>query len=141
MTITGSALTALFLGMAWALIRTVEFLISRRSIKNGNGNGKAHSAKEQEQLLEDIYSLTNEMYKLHVVFDENHVPLWYVPRETVKQIRDVNEHIVVTAKDIAGIKSGQTLMVEKVLELIVSQKILLDRLSDLIIKMDRFINK
>jgi hypothetical protein len=135
LSLSGSALTALFVGMAWALIKTVEYFISKRNGKNGK-----HFSEKQSTELEEVCKLTKELYVQHAVYDENHTPLWYVPREILTLIRNIDNCVENSESRIDEIKSGQAVLFEKMTELITSQTLLTQRLSDLVVKLDRTSN-
>ena len=136
LSLSGSALTALFVGMSWALVKTVEFFVSRR---NGR-NGKSVFHEEHSKQLEETHKLTKELHELHAVYDENHVPLWYVPREMLTLVREMHICMENSESRIDEIKSGQVVLFEKMTELIASQMLLTQRLGDLIAKLDRMSN-
>jgi len=146
LSLSGSALTALFVGMAWALIKTVEYFISKRNSKNNRSDAlsdaQSRNVLRQEQVaqLEEIHKLTKEIHMLHAVYDENHMPLWYVPREMLSLIRGMNNCMANSEDRIDEIKSGQAVLFEKMTELISSQMLLMQRLGDLVAKLDRISN-
>ena len=128
LTLQGSALTALFVAMVWALVKTVEYFISKRNGKNGK-----HFSEKQSTEIEEICKLTKELYAQHTVYDENHTPLWYMPRELIAFIRNIHNNV----ERIDEIKVGQAALFEKMTELLTSQILLTQRLSDLVTKLDR----
>ena len=136
LSLSSSALTALFVGMAWELVKTVEYFVSRR---NGR-NGKHIFHEEHSKQLEETNKLTKELHELHAVYDENHVPLWYVPREMLSLVRDIHTCMENSEGRIDEVKSGQVVLFEKITELIASQMLLTQRLGDLIAKLDRISN-
>jgi len=137
LSLSGSALTALFVGMAWALVKTVEYFVSR---KNGK-NGKASVFHEEHaKQLEETYGFAKDLHEQHAVYDENHVPLWYVPREMLSLVRSIHNCMENSESRIDEIKSGQAVLFEKMTELIASQMLLTQRLGDLIAKLDRISN-
>ena len=137
LSLSGSALTALFVGMAWALVKTVEYFVSRR---NGKGVVIPVLQEEQARRLEETHEFAKELHTLHVVYDENHVPLWYVPRELLSLVREIHNCMESSESRIDEIKSGQAVLFEKMTELISSQMLLTQRLGDLIAKLDRISN-
>jgi predicted oxidoreductase len=131
--LSGSALTALFVGMVWALVKTVEYFVSRR-------NGRPAFYGEYSEQLQETHQLTKELHELHEVYDENHVPLWYVPREMLTLVREIHTCMENSENQVGEIKSGQAVLFEKITELIASQMLLTQRLGDLVAKLDRISN-
>ena len=154
MEFTTSAITAAFVGMIWALIKVVEYFISRNK-KNVNGltsdqNDKLNVVydyvkevekhgtlnKSQDDTLLDIQDIIEDLQDLHMVFDDNRIPKWYVPSELLPIVRKTYGEIQSQNKEInsflRGIENGQNIMVDKLIELMSSQKIMIERLGDLI---------
>lgn len=155
MEIGGAALTGLFIAMAWALVKTVEYFVK----KYGKSNG-AEISNETIKKIDEIYkqcmncgrygSLTNKqaetlgeinkgikhLDELHSVYDENHVPKWYVPKEILFMVRSIHNDIDTMndglKEELGKIIAGQSISVEKISELINSQKLVTERLGDLI---------
>lgn len=160
MEITGAVLTSLFVGMAWALIKTVQFFIN----KYGNLNSpnqltpeqmikEIHdkimvisdnklAGKEQEEILGDIYKKTNELYNLHKVYDNNHVPAWYFPAEALPLIRESSNVLNTLTKRIDEMsdemKTTHLININRMNDLISSQKAMTERLGDLIMALNKF---
>jgi hypothetical protein len=137
LSLSGSALTALFVGMAWALVKTVTYFVSKR---NGKSDKPSDLLEEQGKRLKEAHEFIKELYAQHAVYDENHVPLWYVPREMLVLVRNIHNCMENFEGRIEEIKSGQAVLFEKMTELIASQMLLTQRLGDLIAKLDRIPN-
>jgi len=162
MEITGSALTALFVGLVWTLIKVVEHFISKR-----NGGKKAltpeqekclseiHTqfleiekygilTKDQKMLFYETHDMVKDIKEMHVVYDENHVPKWYVPSELLPLVRKIHLSLGLLCKEmeenISDVKGDQKVLVEKVVDLITSQKLMVERLGDLISKLNKLNN-
>lgn len=135
--IPSSALTALFVGMAWALVKTVEYFVSRKSTK-GSQVVPFHEGHSEQ--LSEIHDCTKQLCEQHAVYDENHVPLWYFPREMLVLMREMHACVETTESRIEEIKTGQAVLFEKMTELISSQMLLTQRIGDLIAKLDRISN-
>lgn len=156
MEIGGAALTGLFIGMAWALVRAVEYFVK----KYGKNTEKLSLADEQAKKLDEVHQqclscgrfgpltksqkdclegiekVVRHLDELHSVYDENHVPKWYVPREMLLTVRAMHSEIDAMSDDLkeelVKISAGQSISVEKISELINSQKLVTERLGDLI---------
>jgi hypothetical protein len=154
MELGGAALTGLFLGMAWALVRVVEYFVK----KYGKNTEKFSLSDEQAKKLEEIHNLicgrfnsisehqqtclegieraVRHLDELHSVYDDNHVPKWYVPKEILDIVRLIHNDIDRMSDDLkeelSKIGAGQSISVEKISELINSQKLVTERLGDLI---------
>jgi len=156
MELGGAALTGLFIAMAWALIKTVEFFIK----KYGKTTDKAELVNGQAKKLDDIHKqcmscgrfgvltqsqinslsviekLVKRLDELHSVYDNNHVPKWYVPGEMMLTVRSIHHNIDLMTDDLKDelgkLNAGQSISVEKISELINSQKLVTERLGDLI---------
>ena len=128
MEIGSAALTALFVGLVWTLIKVVEYFI--------NGTKTSYLTIEQEKLLCDIYKLSTHLDELHSVYDSNHVPKWYVPGELLVLVRGMYNILEALSHEIDDsmkrISSGQESSIEKISELINSQKVMTERLGDLV---------
>jgi hypothetical protein len=127
MELGSAAITALFVGLIWTLIKVVEFFVSGK--KRGLTN-------EQEHTLYQIHKLTLHLDELHSVYDSNHVPKWYVPGELLKLIRDMHNALEALSHELDDsmnkISSGQQSSIQKVSDLINSQKLMTERLGDLV---------
>jgi len=156
MEIGGAAITGLFIGMAWALIRVVEYFIKKygkntdkislidEQVKKLNeihqqcGLWSRYGVLTESQIkyLEDINKAVEHLDELHSVYDENHVPKWYVPGGILLTVRAIHSDIDSMTDDLKEelirINAGQSISVEKISELINSQKLVTERLGDLI---------
>jgi len=159
MEITGSALTALFVGLVWTLMKVVEYFISKR-------NGKKHGLTEEQdkqlkeiyegsQRLDDIEKSLGEMDKvldelkekvkhldeLHSVYDDNRVPKWYVSSEILPTVRKIHTSLEMVRKemeeDLDLVKSGQFTLTQRVLDLLSAQKLMVERLGDIITRLNK----
>lgn len=156
MEIGGAALTGLFIGMVWALVKVVEYFIK----KYGKATEKISLPDDQVKKLEEVHQqcmscgrygpltesqkecleriekIVSHLDELHSVYDENHVPKWYVPREMLLTVRAIHNEIDAMGDDLkeelGKIGAGQSVSVEKISELINSQKLVTERLGDLI---------
>lgn len=155
MEIGGAALTGLFIGMAWALIKVVEYFVK----KYGKVPEKAEPTEDHKKIdsiyqqcmlcakfgnltdyqkicLENIEKAVKHLDELHSVYDENHVPRWYMPGEVLFLVRNIHNEIDSMSDDLKEelnrISMGQSVSVEKISELINSQKLVTERLGDLI---------
>lgn len=131
MEITDSAIIALFTGLVWTLINVVKFFISKFRKDNKNDNISSlfdPQNKKINELLEKI----NDLKNMHEVYNDDHIPAWYIPSKMLNLIRENNNYLNILLKDIYNIKDDQHLIIEKMLELIGSQKLMTERLGDLI---------
>ncbi len=156
-----SVLVAFLLAFFWTVFKVIEYYISKkRSAKWG---------KEQEQKLSEIHSCLLNMEKTQYVFikeldstveeisvrirhlddmhsnyDENLIPRWYLPPDMAKTVRLIYNNITATYKEIGvGFKEigdEQSSLSDRVIDLITSQKVMVERLGDLINKLNRFSN-
>lgn len=155
MEIGGAALTGLFIAMAWALVKTVEYFIKKYGRTQGSEisneilkkvdeiykqcmkNDRFGSlTNQQNEILECINKGVRHLDELHSVYDENHVPKWYVPKEILSVVRSIHNDIDIMndglKEELSKITAGQSISVEKISELINSQKLVTERLGDLI---------
>lgn len=146
---TNPALTALFIGLIWTLIKVVSYFIEKRA------DGSPSLAKRMEEQVQKICAtveknnkIIKDLYELHDVRDENYVPRWYVPTEIItllKEIRslegalDIQIHDVKTEilANLSENKIGQTAVLEKVTDLIHSQKAVIEKLTEFIVQTSR----
>lgn len=163
MELTGHALTGLFIGLVWVLIETVKFFIRKYgktkdaaelesvavnlanvqvaqfkeiSDKISQVKESCFLTKEQVDILEEVREKIRKLDEMHSVFNENHVPAWYVPSELLTLVRESSTCLDNLEKslDIAidEIKAGQAVVVNRMSDLITSQKLMTERLGDLI---------
>jgi len=122
-----AAITALFVGLIWTLIKVVEFFVSGK---------KRGMTPEQEEILRQINRHVNNLHEMHSVFDDNHVPKWYVPGELLTLIRETRSTLDDLSRELDDsmdkIASGQASSVQKISDLINSQKLMTERLGDLV---------
>ena len=156
-TLTSSLLTSLFVGLVVTLIKVVEYFISKRQDKKGLskyqeemlqkicqyiGEAEKHGAltEKQEELLEEINDNTEDLLDMHSVYDENRVPRWYVSADLMPLVRKIYGTLKTLNKEleenISDVKEGQTMLVSRMIDLISSQKLMVERLGDLIVKLD-----
>lgn len=139
--ISSSALTALFVAMVWLLIRVVEFFISK--YKKPMVPISALTEK-QEKMLEGAYDYSKNLFEIHNIYDENRTPLWIIPPELMKLIRDNHSCLEMIRKEIEDglddVKNGQSIVGNKIADLVSSNKIMTERLGDLIFALRKFPN-
>jgi len=127
MELGSAAITALFVGLIWTLIKVVEFFVSGK---------KRGLTPEQESMLYQIYKSVSHLDELHSVYDSNHVPKWYVPGDLLVLIRKTHSALEALSHELDDsmerIVSGQSASIQKVSELINSQKLMTERLGDLV---------
>jgi hypothetical protein len=140
MTIEGSALTALFVALIWVLIKVVEYFIS----KNKKDKMQCGLTERQEKTLEEARNYSKDLFEMHNVYDENRTPMWIIPPELMKLIRENHSCLELLKKEIDDnlddIKGGQSVVVDKMTNLISSNKIMTERLGDLISALRKFPN-
>lgn len=135
--LTGSALTALFVALVYTLIKVVEYFIGK---KKAAAEKPDALSEEEHEILDDVAEKVDEMHKLHMVYDQNHLPLWYVPRELITLAQETDRGVKMLEGCVEEMKSSQMAYMEKITELITSQTLLAQRIGDLIAKMDRNIS-
>ena len=151
--LSNSALTALFVGLVWALIKVVEFFISKYknnkedkpdilSKISNDLNILTESTKSQHKMIEEILRYSEHLDHMHSVYNEDHAPAWYIPSDMITLVRDNNVLSKSLAKDIDEhmneIKDEQDVIVNKIVDLITSQKVVTERISDLILVLNKF---
>ncbi len=76
------------------------------------------------------------MDELHSVYDNNRVPKWYVPGEMLTLIRNTDNALKSLSNELEDSidksESGQRAVLDKMSDLISSQKLMTERLGDLI---------
>lgn len=145
MELTGSVLTALFVGLVWALIRVVEFFVSKYKTTKETGqevllkrlqNDFQESNKIQCEILNKILHYCENLDNMHSVYNDDHAPAWYIPPDMIKLVRENNNLSKMLSKEIEEhmdeFKGDQDIIVVKMTELITSQKLMTERLGDLI---------
>lgn len=147
MELTGSALTALFIGLVWTLIKVVEYFLSRVSKKQVliNEQDKFNDIFIKLQQFSDLLNVINNNLKhlneMHLVYDENRVPRWYISPEILPLVRQIHNSLEIIGKefedDFVIIKTGQTTIIQKILDLLSAQKLMVERLSDIIMKLNK----
>jgi len=137
------ALTALFIATVYTLIRVISYFISKK-IGSDKVSLSEHHAKQLDALMllvENNHKYLSKINEMHEVYDGNRVPVWYVPAELLTTIRHINSEITSLNKDtvdiIGEIKAGQTVLVDKLSDLINSQRLMTERLGDLIMKLNK----
>lgn len=141
--LTNSTLTAVFIAMIYTLIRVIGYFISKKmgSDKVSLSDNHVEQLDLLTELAEKNDKYISKMHEMHNVFDQNHVPIWYVPAELLMTVRNINSEIVSLNKDIGDtmgeIKAGQTVLVDKLSDLINSQRLMTERLGDLIMKLNK----
>ncbi|MFA5048460.1 MAG: hypothetical protein WC516_05565 [Patescibacteria group bacterium] len=98
--------------------------------------------KEQSDKLDEIWQKTKKLEDMHNVYNENHAPAWYIPTELLPLVRESNICLENLEKslDIAidEIKAGHVIVVNRISDLITSQKLVTERLGDLISALNKF---
>lgn len=98
--------------------------------------------KEQSDKLDEIWQKVKKLDDMHNVYNENHAPAWYVPSELLPLVRESNVCLDNLEKslDIAidEIKAGHSIVVNRISDLITSQKLVTERLGDLISALNKF---
>jgi len=103
MEINHAALAGLFVALVWVLIKVVEFFLK----KYGNGKSEKNDSDKilkeinnfklqilyYNSVLLDIQKCIKHLDELHCVYDDNHVPIWFVPREILPKIREISNDI------------------------------------------------
>jgi len=153
MEITGSVLTALFVGLVWALIKVVEFFVSKYKTKEyasldpehikiitriyDETNAIRSNLFKQENILREVFEHSKDLYEMHNVFNEDHVPAWYVSPDLIRITRENNIKFIDMLKKIGEVGNDQDVIVSKMSELITSQKLMTERLGDLIFALNK----
>jgi hypothetical protein len=161
MELLNPALTTLFIAMVYALIKVVHHFISKRNgEKEGHGLTEMQSetlikihdqitllkekgtlTESQIELLEKTLKGVIHLDELHSVYDDNHVPKWYVPAHLSESVRNISLLLTIlsekTEDGLAEIKGGQAALIDKLSDLINSQRLMTERLGDLIGKLNK----
>lgn len=153
-----SVLTAFGLAFFWAIFKVIEYLVSKK--KNSRWGkeqerklDETHNAtllliKEHEKFMKDLFIFLENINKriehlddMHCVYDENLIPRWYLPSDMIKMVRQIHTNLETTCKEMeAGfneVEDNQSALSERVIDLISSQKLMVERLGDLINKLNR----
>lgn len=142
MEILNSAITGAFVGLIWALIKVVEYFIKKYSnadetpVKICEFKDFCDIKKKQVEKMEDILLKLKKIDEMHNVYNDDHVPAWYVPSELLPLVRESNHCLENLDKSLEvvldEIKTGQSNIINRMTDLITSQKLMTERLSDLI---------
>lgn len=141
MELTGPAFTGLFIGLIWALIRVVEYFIKRyNGTKEDSGikdivekiEKNCALTAEQAEMLKEISEKNNKMFDMHNVYNENHAAAWYYPSEALSLARESHTCLGNLESAIEEVKDGQAIIVNRISDLITSQKLMTERVGDLI---------
>jgi hypothetical protein len=153
-----SVLTAFFLGFFWAVFKVVEYLVTRKK-KNTWGKeqerklNELHAAlagrlRDQEKFISTLEEILNsidenirKLNEMHCVYDENLIPRWYLPPDVPKIIRQMNSMLESFSKEIEDgfgeARENQTVLSGRLIDLISSQKLMVERMADLINRLNR----
>lgn len=155
---TGSILTALIVGFLWSVFRIIEYLVSKKKnnrwgVSQDKKLNELHSVimgqvKEHQKFMvkldvaiTKIEEQVKHLDEMHSVYDENLVPRWYLPSDVAKLVRQIHTTLEATCKEMESnfeeVKDGQSVFVDRVIDLVSSQKLMVERLGDLINKLNR----
>ncbi len=168
MSISNSLITAVVVAFVLGLIKAIDWLLSRRrKDEDTEGLSELHIeqlektsiatdsikhniikiiengslTKEQENIIEEIHKMIEHLNELHSVYDNNHVPKWYVPSDLSDKLIKIDSKLELLslrqAEGLEEIKEIQNEIFQKISNLISSQNHLTDRIGDLI----RILNK
>ena len=162
MELLNPALTTLFIAMVYALIKVVHHFISKKNNDTKEDYGltelqsetliKIHDqitllkekgtlTESQIELLEKTLKGVIHLDELHSVYDDNHVPKWYVPAHMNESVRNISVLLTIlsekTEDGLADIKGGQAALIDKLSDLVNSQRLMTERLGDLISKLSK----
>lgn len=153
MELTGSAVTALFVGLVWTLIKVVEFFLNKNKNKVvptlnpeqskslSNIENCAEEMKniitKQNILIKNMLDKSEDLYDMHNVYNDDHVPAWYVSPDLIKLVRENNIKFIDILKKMGEVGMDQDRIVEKMSDLIASQKVMTERLGDLITALNK----
>jgi len=157
MPLAESAITAVIVSVFLGLIKGIDYLLTRRNEKDKPTHGltdeqtkfliEAHRmvadikergtlTREQEARLDAIMKAVLHLDELHSVFDENHVPRWYVPSDLQEKLMKLLVQITTMDDHLDEVKEGQGALIQKISDLISSQQLMTQRMGDLISKLD-----
>lgn len=142
MELTGSVLSGLFVALVWAVIRTVEFFIKKygrskedteiKELTEKVDKAFVAATKEQKELFEILLEQSKKMYDMHNVYNENHTAAWYYPSEALTLTRESKNSLENLESAIEEVRDGQAIIVNRISDLITSQKLMTERVGDLI---------
>jgi hypothetical protein len=148
MQLENSALTALLVSLVITLIKVVEFFLKKRTDVELKETKVLliEATKEVAKLKEELLVIkecateslkgVGKIYDMHNVYTSNHIPVWYVPGDLLSLVQSTNSDIKFfqqrTTENIEKIGDGQSIVVEKISDLINSQRLMTERLGDLI---------
>lgn len=158
MSVPDSLATALTVAVILGLVKAIDWLLSRKrenfsktqenkledildtSKKLTNAIERVIEGgaltREQRDLIEEIYKMTEHLNALHSVYDNNHVPKWYVPSDLIDRLVKINSRLEMLSErqtnNLDEIKESQTILIQKISDLILSQNHMTDRLGDLL---------
>lgn len=161
MELTGTVLSGLFVALVYALIEVVKFFVKKygKSKEESEENSQSDAVKnlcekidrleeshvftkEFASKIEDIFQKTKKLEDMHNVYNDNHAPAWYIPSELLPLVRESSVCLDNLEKslDIAidEIKAGHSVVVNRISDLITSQKLVTERLGDLISALNKF---
>jgi hypothetical protein len=153
-----SVLVAFLLAFFWTIFKVIEYYFSKkRNVRWGKEQDQRlieiHShliamEKAQNDFIENLSSIVEvvecrvkHLDEMHSVYDENLIPRWYLPSDMAKIIRQIQNNLEVTYKEMETgfreIGDDQSDLSGRMIDLITSQKIMVERLGDLIGKLNR----
>jgi len=157
MELTASAVTALFVALIWTLINVVKYFVTKYGKQRVIGaelvgdqakmlrevdqkildiKERGTLTKEQEDILKEALAYVKKLHEMHAVYNDDHVPAWYVPKDLIELVRNTHARLNSLCKQMEesldDVKQGQTVIVGNMSELITSQKLMTERLGDLI---------
>jgi hypothetical protein len=158
---TDSVLVAFLLAFFWTIFKIIEYYFSKkRSVKWGKEQDQrlidihlhltsmekvqSEFVDELNVVIEQIYDMVKHLDEMHSIYDENLIPRWYLPSDMIKIVRQIHNNLEATYKEMEigfrEVGEDQSNLSERVIDLITSQKIMVERLGDLIGKLNRLSN-
>ena len=140
MDLTSSALTTVFIALIYALIRVVNFFISKK-----NGTTKASTVSDLEHTIKEIHKRVEHLDELHSVYDSNHVPTWYIPGDLFPLIRQIQTDLASLEKEFGGvveeIKNSTNTDSKEMADLTNSHKLMIERLGDFFSRINSIVQR
>jgi len=159
--VTESLITAAIVAGVLGLIKAVEYLLTKLT-KSKSSRGLTEKqdksieetfsyvtsmakygamTREQQETIEEIRKMAEHLDELHSVYDNNHVPKWYVPSDLTDRLGDIGSRLQILSErqteNLEEIKTAQGALIQKIADLISSQNRMTDRLGDLVAALNR----
>jgi len=155
MAVAESLITAVVVAGVLGLIKAIDYLLSKREGSKGvltdsqskqleeshrtvrDIKERGTLTRDQEGILRDTNKRVGQLHEMHAVYDDNHVPRWYVPNNLSERLVQMEQKLALADLHMEELKASQAALIEKISDLITSQHLMTQRVGDLVSKLGR----